>query len=497
MRHSAGMSARVLASLFAVALLATGTPRAEPAFDRAAWQADYAHLKQELERGYANLAWMASPQSGVDLPALDRKTTKALETATSDAEAKAAITGFVLALDDGHFSALPNPAPSGQTAHAEPAVAVIDARDAATGCAQLGYGSDRRSSFSLPFETLPGFRLEADGLSRAFRSGTVPLPAGNRAGIVRIQNFSRRQFLAECLRAWPTHAALAVKDRDAFETAVLSGWYETLARQLRRFSAEKVAVVIVDIGANSGGDESADVIARMFTARPVRSMPMLMAAAPTSEPYVDEQVAKLREALAKKPNPKAAKALTDAIGFFEARRAPLKSPSCALGWVWREQRKWDPYGCSRLVPMGTVIGAVAYSEPGALGDQDAAIRIYPPAEVDRFRGAWNGPVYVLTDPTSYSAAEMFAAVIHDNGVARTVGQTTGGDGCGFMNETDPVVLPHSGLKFRMPNCVRLRADGSDEVAGVAPDLPVLPTPGESPRARAARVLDVIAGDLRR
>ncbi len=48
-----------------------------------------------------------------------------------------------------------------------------------------------------------------------------------------------------------------------------------------------------------------------------------------------------------------------------------------------------------------------------------------------------------------------------------------------------------------PNCTRLRADGSNEVAGVKPDLPVLPTEGENDRARAWRLLDTLASDVRR
>jgi len=64
-----------------------------------------------------------------------------------------------------------------------------------------------------------------------------------------------------------------------------------------------------------------------------------------------------------------------------------------------------------------------------------------------------------------------------------------------MQEAKPLVLPHSQLRFRIPDCVRLRADGSDEVAGVKPDLPVLPSEGESERARAARALAVIDADL--
>jgi C-terminal processing protease CtpA/Prc len=113
------------------------------------------------------------------------------------------------------------------------------------------------------------------------------------------------------------------------------------------------------------------------------------------------------------------------------------------------------------------------------------------------RGAWDGPVYLLTDAGTASAAEMFAALMKDNGIAKTVGVRTLGLGCGSMLEAQPLTLRHSRLSIRIPNCVRLRADGTDEVAGIAADLPVLPAANESPRARAARVLTVIDGDLRR
>jgi C-terminal processing protease CtpA/Prc len=113
------------------------------------------------------------------------------------------------------------------------------------------------------------------------------------------------------------------------------------------------------------------------------------------------------------------------------------------------------------------------------------------------RGAWDGPVYLLTDSGTASAAEMFAALMQDRGIARTVGVRTLGLGCGSMVESAPFTLQHSHLSFRIPNCVRLRADGSDEVAGIKPDLPVLPAANESPRARAARVLAVIDRDLPR
>jgi len=90
---------------------------------------------------------------------------------------------------------------------------------------------------------------------------------------------------------------------------------------------------------------------------------------------------------------------------------------------------------------------------------------------------------------------MFTAVMRDNHIARTIGDTTGRAGCGFMTAAKPLVLPHSRLRFRIPDCVRLRADGSDEVAGIAPDLPLLPAEGEDRRAWAARILVAVDADL--
>jgi len=99
------------------------------------------------------------------------------------------------------------------------------------------------------------------------------------------------------------------------------------------------------------------------------------------------------------------------------------------------------------------------------------------------------------DDKTASSAEMFGAVMQDNRIAKTVGTASEGDGCGFMQEAEPVELPHSHLRLRVPNCVRLRADGRNEVAGIQPDLPVLPTQAEDGRARAARLLQAIDDDL--
>jgi hypothetical protein len=85
---------------------------------------------------------------------------------------------------------------------------------------------------------------------------------------------------------------------------------------------------------------------------------------------------------------------------------------------------------------------------------------------------WTGPLWVLVDRGTASAAEELPAVLADNGAARVMGEPTFGAGCGYTNGGLPFTLPHSGLVVWMPDCVRYRRDGANEVEGVRPDVAI-------------------------
>src|SRR5262249_17582231 len=233
-----------------------------------------------------------------------------------------------------------------------------------------------------------------------------------------------------------------------------------------------------------------------FTKKPMRSAPLWMSQdTAASNKYFVEQINALRDAQhADSTNQMVARALET----FIKQQGTLTTGVCAMGWVWRERPAWnDAASCRRLVQAGSAGGPLDYLAPGSVANDDAANTLHWPATVTSLWSSWSGPVYVLADNRTHSAAEMFVAALQNNGAAKVVGTPTGGDGCGFMNSAEPIVLPHSRLRFRIPNCVRLRADGTDEVAGVRPDIPVLPTDGESNRARAMRVVDEVRKDVGR
>ena len=94
-------------------------------YDARAWQADYARLKQDMAQGYANLDWIAAHRR-LDLAALDRQTTAALDGAHSHVRAFLALRRFIRAFRDPHLRLV-----TGQRSTDEPHVPVAVASSSA------------------------------------------------------------------------------------------------------------------------------------------------------------------------------------------------------------------------------------------------------------------------------------------------------------------------------------------------------------------------------
>ena len=102
---------------------------------------------------------------------------------------------------------------------------------------------------------------------------------------------------------------------------------------------------------------------------------------------------------------------------------------------------------------------------------------------------------VLVDRGTASSAEYFTAMLRDNRAATVTGEPTFGAGCGYTNRGIPTVLKNSGARVKIPDCVRVRADGSNEVAGITPDTLIPWRPGDSPYQKVKRVFDVLSQTL--
>jgi C-terminal processing protease CtpA/Prc len=86
-------------------------------------------------------------------------------------------------------------------------------------------------------------------------------------------------------------------------------------------------------------------------------------------------------------------------------------------------------------------------------------------------------------------------MLRDNNAATIVGEPTGGAGCGYTSGGIQTFLKSTGAKVKIPDCVRLRADGSNEVAGITPDVLIPWRANDTRYQRANRVFDALAKNL--
>jgi hypothetical protein len=89
------------------------------------------------------------------------------------------------------------------------------------------------------------------------------------------------------------------------------------------------------------------------------------------------------------------------------------------------------------------------------------------------KNRFEGNVFILISPISYSSAIVFATTLKDNNMATLVGQPTGG----FANQTGQgnlFNLPNSELRAYVATRLLLRPSGDENVVGVQPDIVTRP-----------------------
>jgi C-terminal processing protease CtpA/Prc len=85
---------------------------------------------------------------------------------------------------------------------------------------------------------------------------------------------------------------------------------------------------------------------------------------------------------------------------------------------------------------------------------------------------WNGPLAVIVDHHTASAAEEFVTWLQDNKRARVGGEKTFGAGCGYIDGGNAFQFKAAPMHLMIPNCSRIRKDGTNEIEGVTPDVSI-------------------------
>jgi hypothetical protein len=455
-------------------------------FSKAAWLEDYAVLKRFLESGYANLD-SARQSKQVDLVALDARTRQALERATSEGEAKDALKKFLLAFDDMHLKLGEVDKPATASA---PTPAFNSTATGAEVCKSLGFRA-RSQRFSLAFDGVAGFQMVSTDKD-VFTTATLPVD-GKTFGLLRLSLFSPDAFPKMCETMWEAFRATRQEDCAApcqrqFYNAVQTRLTETLTAQLKTLASKNIAGLILDIAGNGGGTEWADVVARMLSAKPLKTTRANGVRHPRDVARYERQL-QLIEADLKQTTLTAEQRtlLTQAKTRVAALLTEAKNNKpCERADIWTTPTGGQQCTSLRAAPSFSS-GVLDYAPRKLLEDLQAKTVLFSPALLDYHEGVYAGPLFVLVDKNTASASEYAAALLQDNDAAKIIGERTMGVGCGYTFGGIKWVLPNSKLRVFMPDCIRYRKDGSNEYVGITPDLAIW-TKEDNKTARLEKLL---------
>jgi hypothetical protein len=240
--------------------------------------------------------------------------------------------------------------------------------------------------------------------------------------------------------------------------------------------------LLVDIAGNGGGNDIAMVLAWMVGDPALRAPALSIVKEPARRKNLEEAAADLVAASQGAVGDEA-RAVHKWLAVLQRAQADA-AQACDLSPLWSGRSP----GCSQLISGFHAGGLAEGALPAEWRDKAWAEMVSAPASFPEPRVRWHGPLVVLVDQKTASAAELFASMIQDGRRGIIVGAPSRGAGCGWWNMArEDLVLRHSGGRLAIPNCARFRADGRDEIDGVEPEVLVGFRPADTPAQRAQRL----------
>ena len=464
----------------AIAIPATAPRAAEPTYAAGRYLADFEQIKRELGARAPNLDW-AVAERGLDLKRLAAEAETALRAATTEAEARTVLRGFLSAFGDGHISlAFPDEKP-----------AEAQSWGTASICRGLGYEDETRPA-GLPFDRMGARAVEAPD-SKAFPIYVADLPGG-RLGVLRIPSFYEWGYYEFCPKAvadigLPPDGECDESCGAAISQRAAQLLTEAVARQIARLKAEGVAALAVDITQNGGGSLWLDPVARMLTPLKLKA-PRL--AFTRTQSWRDSLAVGLGAVDSDLANPIVGLAYR---GVLNQAKQTLTAALAAANEGCDRARVWsgETPSCS-LMAEGHLYatGVLDYAPPGEYGLLASGYALFFSSVYAYEAGRGSGPLYVLMDEGSASAAEHFATILRDNRAAILIGEPTFGAGCGWMSNGDmAITLKETRAELHVPDCIWTNARGENEVAGVEPDIQAPWRFYDNPFQKVRRVMAVL------
>ena len=475
------MRTALAAFLALIAAPAGAQTSTDAPFDAEGWVSDLAQVRAAMGSHYANLDWAVNEREA-PMAQLFAAGEQRLRAARNDAEAREVFERLERYLGDGHVDFV-WPASGGSTSATSESSRNLDTRGP---CEKLGYRADGRDGLAIA-NRLEGYRaLEGES---GFPAGVVEVD-GRHIGVIRIAQMSAQAHPQACEAAF---AALSLPvdqpcEDDCLETLgvlATNRVTEDLAGRIVALRDAGADTLLVDLAGNGGGSEWTEVAVRLFSPIRLRSARVGFPRHPHwVERFADDQ-ARLADLAKDLPTADRDRLMTYAAVFAGARQE-ASEPCDPEPWLTGAAAECEWLTTAPIYATGPV----AELDPSLIGKPWAA-EVFTPLRYDVQPGVWTGPLMVLVDGGTASAAEEFAAVLQDNDAAVIIGSPTRGAGCGHARGEIETILSHSGARLRLPNCARLRADGTNEVGGIDPDILVGFRENDGPGRRVARLSEAL------
>ena len=442
---------------------------ATDSFDPKPWLEDLDQARGAFATKYANLEW-AVLEREIDLSALFADAKAQLRSASSDTDARAAFDRLARRVGDGHvlFRWTRDKTPT-TTPNAN--------------CAELGYNTRIRGGPSAAL--MPGYLPLPLAPTTEFPAGTIQL-TDHKVGVIKIGVFTPQGLPELCADAL---AALRLSPEmlcdkacsDRIDTVVSDRMTRDLEAQIRSINATGADVLLIDIANNGGGTQWAEAAARMVTAVRLKSAQIGFVRGPHWVKYFTDTEADLRAAA------------KGALGDDRKLLMALAAQAHTYGHEAETPCDSEPLWLGKIPPCNWLVhgfyssGLIDSADPNAIRNKPWGTHVFAPIRYPYNEGVWRGPLIVLVNGGTGSAAEQFAAILQDNHAAVVMGAPTVGAGCGHTNGGTPTTLKNSGGVLEMPDCTRFRADGSNEVMGVQPDVLLGLRAQDGPRRQGLRI----------
>jgi peptidase S41-like protein len=452
-------------------------------FDPKPWLEDFQQILAAMSSHYADLEWAVEDRK-MDLPGLRRDTEAKLRDAVDENGARRILDKFFASFGDGHLE-IRWPKNDLSSNHA------VDAAQSV--CSRMGYRNTLQAG--LDFSGMADFAPLETPEAKIFPGGLLRLNHQGVIGIIRIGLFSEHGYAETCEQAsrdlqLAEDATCDDKCDDELELATANLLTSALSRRAAALRSAGATRLLIDITHNGGGSDWVEAASRALSPVPLRDSKMAFIkhehwTRNLQDRLRDVQVDISSHANSPIPLHEAATTLESAI---EASRQP-----CDRMAVWDSGK----LRCSLLVKdLLFTSGIVAYAKPGSLGSLESRTSLFLPSRYSYPENSKGLPLTVVVDRNTWSSAEYFAAILQDNHAASIVGEVTGGAGCGYTNGGIPVKLKNSGAQLKMPDCIRFRTDGSNEVDGITPDI-ILPwSAHDSDFQHAKKLVDALRSNQR-